>query len=130
MRKLRERLALCGGILILASGVVSVWIGGRAGYMLYEPDPGGVFGHVGVWAGVAAIAIGTALVWISRHEPAGPAAKVTVGLVTVVLGHAGAIAGALLVGTAGVVLCYVSGIWLVVRGVRQRRREKRNTRAG
>jgi hypothetical protein len=125
MRLLREILALCGGILIAASGVVSVWIGGRAGYMLYEPDPGGVFGHVGVWAGVAAITIGSALIWLALHEPAGPLAKVAVGLMTIVLGHLGAIAGALLIGTAGVVLCYVAGIWLVVRGVRQWQREKR-----
>ncbi len=46
----REKLALTGGILIIASGLVSIWIGGREEYMLYQPDPGGVFGHVGVLA--------------------------------------------------------------------------------
>jgi hypothetical protein len=97
-------------------------VGGRAGYMLYEPDPGGLFGHVGILAGIAAILIGCALVWIALREPAAPPAKVAVGLLTVVLGHLGAIAGALLVGTAGMLLCYVAGIWLVVRGLRGRRR--------
>jgi len=114
----REKLAFTGGILIVASGLVSIWIGGRAGFMLYQPDPGGVFGHVGVWAGVAAIVIGSILIWIARHEPASPPAKLVVGLLTVVLGHLGAMAGALLIGTAGVLLCYLTGIWLIVRGVR------------
>jgi hypothetical protein len=119
MRLWRERLAFLGGILIVASGPVSIWVGGRAGYMHSQPDPGGVFGHVGVWTGIAAIVIGSALIWIARHEPVGPVAKVAVGLLTVVLGHLGAIAGALLVGTAGMVLSYVAGIWLTVRGVRE-----------
>ena len=121
----REKLALTGGILIVVSGLVSIWIGARAGYMLYQPDPGGVFGHVGVWAGVAAIVIGSILIWIAFHEPASPPGQVVVGLLTVVLGHLGAIAGALLVGTAGVLLCYVTGIWLMVRGVRLWRRQGR-----
>jgi len=114
----REKLAFTGGILIVVSGLVSIWIGGRAGFMVYQPDPGGVFGHVGVWAGVAAIVIGSILIWIARHEPANPPAKLVVGLLTVVLGHLGAMAGALLIGTAGVLLCYLTGIWLIVRGVR------------
>ncbi len=115
----RAKLALAGGILIVASGLVSIWIGGRAGYMLYQPDPGGVFGHVGVWAGVAAIVIGSILIRIARYEPASPSAKMVAGLLTVVLGHLGAMAGALLVGTAGVLLCYFCGIWLIARGVRE-----------
>ena len=118
----REKLAITGGILIVASGIVSIWVGGRAGYMLYEPDPGGIFGHVGILAGIAAILIGSILIWIALHEPAGSPGKVTVGLLTVVLGHLGGIAGALLVGTIGLILCYVTGIWLVVRGLREWRR--------
>ena len=118
----RQKLALPGGLLIIASGLLSSWIGWREGFMLYEPDPGGVFGHVGVWAGVAAIVIGSVLVWIALHEPAGPLGKVVAGLSTVVLGHLGAVAGALLVGTAGVLLCYVTGVWLMVKGVKLWRR--------
>ena len=117
-----KKLALAGGVLIVASGLVSIWIGARAGFMQYQPDPGGLFGHVGILAGVIAIVIGGVLTWIALHEPAGPLSKVLVGLLTVFLGHLGAIAGALLVGTAGMLLCYVSGIWLVVRGVRLWRR--------
>jgi len=122
MLQSREKLALAGGLLIVASGLVSIWIGARAGLMRYQPDPGELFGHVGVLAGAIAIVIGGILTWIALHEPAGPRCKIVVGLLTVVLGHLGAVAGALLVGTAGVVLCYVSGIWLVVRGVRLWRR--------
>lgn len=118
----RDKLALIGAILIVASGVASIWVGGRAGYIMYEPDPGGLFGHVGILAGIAAILIGSVLVWIALHEPAGSPGKVVFGLFTVILGHLGAITGALLVGTAGLILCYVTGIWLVVRGLREWRR--------
>jgi len=118
----RKNLALVGGMLIVASGLVSMWIGLHEGFMRYEPDPGGLFGHVGVLAGALAIVIGFILTWIALHEPTGPIGKVLAGLLTVVFGHLGAIAGALLVGTAGMLLCYVSGIWLVVRGVRLWRR--------
>jgi hypothetical protein len=113
----REKLAVTGGILIVASGIVSIWVGGQAGYMVYQPDPGGLFGHVGILAGIAAILIGAVLIWMALHEPASPLGKLVVGLLTVVFGHLGAIAGALLVGTAGVILSYVAGIWLVVRGL-------------
>ena len=115
----REKLALAGGILIAVSGLASIWIGGRAGYILYEPDPGSVFGHVGILAGIAAIVIGSGLLWIALHEPADPRGKLALGLLTVVLGHIGAIAGAMLIGTAGVLLCYVAGIWLMVRGIKE-----------
>jgi len=121
----RGKLALAGGILIVASGLVSIWIGAREGFMRYEPDPAGLFGHVGIMAGAVAMVIGGALIWLALHEPAGPLGKVAAGLGTVVLGHLGAITGALLVGTAGMALSYVAGIWLVVRGVRLWRRPAR-----
>jgi hypothetical protein len=124
MLLLRKRLALAGGLLVIASGSVSILIGAREGLMRYEPDPGGLFGHVGVLAGAIAVVIGGILTWIALHEPDGPRGKVATGLFTVVLGHLGAVAGALLVGTAGMVLCYVSGIWLVVKGVRPWRQSK------
>jgi len=114
----RRQLAVAGGVFIVLSGVVSAWVGGREGYLGYQPDPAGIFGHVGVWAGLAAVLIGGTLVWIATHEPASPPAKVLFGLLTVVLGHLGAIAGALLVGTAGLLLSYVSGFWLIGRGIK------------
>lgn len=122
----RQKIALAGAFLIVASGFLSIWVGGRAGFMVSGPDPGKLFGHVGVLTGVAAIVIGSILVWIARHEPEGPFGRLIVGLLTVVLGHLGAITGALLVGTAGVLLCYVAGIWLVVRGLRMWGRQRRD----
>lgn len=122
----RKKLAIAGGVLIVASGFVSIWIGGLAGYMLYEPDTNELFGHVGLLAGVAAILIGWALIWMALHEPTGSLGKVMVGLLTVFLGQLGAIAGALLIGTAGVLLCYVAGIWLLVMGVRSLRATARH----
>ena len=115
----RGRLALTGGMLIAASGLISIWVGGRAGYLFYEPDPGGLFGHVGILAGSAAVLIGCAICWIARREPDRSAGKLAIGLLTAFLGHLGAIAGALLVGTAGVLLCYASGIWLIVSGLKK-----------
>ncbi len=82
-----RKLALVGALLIVASGLVSIWIGVREGFMQYQPDPGGVFGHVGVIAGLIAVVIGGILTWIALHEPASPVGKVVVGLSTVVLGH-------------------------------------------
>jgi hypothetical protein len=122
---LKLRLALAGGILIVASGLVSIVVGGRAGYLFYEPDPGGLFGHVGILAGGAAILIGAVLCWIACHKPERPLVKLAKGLLTVVLGHLGAITGALLVGTAGVLLCYVAGIWLIVEALREWLRQRR-----
>lgn len=122
MSKPRKNIALIGGILVVASGLVGNWIGLREGFTRYEPDPNGLFGRVGILAGALAILMGCVLFWIARHEVKGPLGKVVAGVLTIVLGHLGAIAGALLVGTAGRLLCYVSGIWLVVNGVRLWRR--------
>jgi hypothetical protein len=93
--------------------------------MGYGPDPGGLFGHVGVLAGITALGIGALVVWVALHEPRSAPGKVVVGFLTAFLGHLGVIAGALLIGTAGVVLCYVAGVWLVVRGLREWRAQSR-----
>jgi hypothetical protein len=110
-------LAVAGGVLIAASGLVSVWRGLRSGALFYEKDPGGLFGHVGVVAGLVALAIGAALIWLGRQDHRGLRRLIAAGILMIVLGHLGAIAGALLVGTAGVILCYIAGIWLLARGV-------------
>ncbi|MFC2139511.1 hypothetical protein ACFLR4_02510 [Bacteroidota bacterium] len=114
----RAKLAFIGGALIAASGFVSIFIGVREGFIYYQPDPAGLFGHVGVVSGLIAIVIGAILIWIAKHEPDNPIAKIAAGLLTAVIGHLGAIAGALLVGTAGLLLSYIAGFWLMGRGVR------------
>lgn len=107
-------LATVGGMLIMASGALSLVLGLAAGSMMYEPDPNGIFGHIGVIAGLAAMAIGAAMLWLARTQYPRREHRIVTAILTMLLGHLGAIAGALLVGTAGMVLCYTAGIWLII----------------
>ena len=111
-----KRLATVGGVLILISGIVNSLLGLRIGALVYEVYPGGKMGHVGILAGVMAIAIGLIIIHviapIYKRDTRGH--LVLGGILTVVLGHLGAIAGAIYVGTVGVLLCYVAGVWLIV----------------
>ena len=107
-------LATVGGTLILASGALSLVLGLATGSMMYEPDPNGVFGHIGVFAGLAAMAIGAVILWLVRAQYPRRERRILAAILTMVLGHLGAIEGALLVGTAGMVLCYVAGVWLII----------------
>lgn len=97
----------------MASGLVSLAVALTFGAVLYEVDPNGLFGHVGIVAGLVAVAIGAFLFWFGRLERRTQRHLVLAGIVTVVFGHLGAVAGALLVGTAGVLLCYVAGVWFL-----------------
>lgn len=107
-------LTTVGGGLILASGVLSLALGLRTGLFWYEPDPNGVFGHIGILTGLAAAGIGAFLVWLARTQYPHRRRRIAAGVLTMVLGHLGAVAGALLVGTAGMALCYVGGVWLII----------------
>ncbi|MGD9403313.1 MAG: hypothetical protein PVF95_13730 [bacterium] len=107
-------LATVGGILIVASGALSLVLGLATGSMRYEPDPNGVFGHIGVIAGLAAMVIGAVILWLARAQYPRREHRIVKAILTMVLGHLGAIAGALLVGTAGMALCYIAGVWLII----------------
>jgi lysylphosphatidylglycerol synthetase-like protein (DUF2156 family) len=107
-------LATIGGVLILASGVLSLILGLATGALWYEPDPNGIFGHIGLLAGLSAVAIGAVIVWLTRTQYPHKKRRIIAAILTMVLGHLGAIAGALLVGTAGMVLCYIAGVWLII----------------
>ena len=107
-------LATIGGILILASGVLSLILGLSTGSLRYEPDPNGIFGHIGILAGLAAMVIGGLIVWLARTQYPHKRRRIIAGILTMLLGHLGAITGALLVGTAGMVLCYAAGVWLII----------------
>lgn len=107
-------LATIGGVLIAASGIVSLILGLQTGSLRYEPDPNGIFGHIGILAGVAAMAIGAMIVWLARAQYPRKRRRIAAGIATMVLGHLGAIAGALLVGTAGMALCYVAGVYIII----------------
>jgi hypothetical protein len=107
-------LATMGGLLIIASGVISLALGLGTGSLRYEPDPNYVFGHIGILAGLAAMAIGAVIMWLAQTQYPHKKRRIVAGILTVLLGHLGAIMGALLVGTAGTALCYVAGVWLII----------------
>ncbi len=73
-------------------------------------------GHVGVIAGLIAIVLGITIVFVvvPLYDRRKRWLLALAGLLTIVIGHAGAIAGAIYVGTLGVILCYAAGIWLLV----------------
>jgi hypothetical protein len=109
-------LGISGGVLIIASGILSAMTGWLSDLLLYEPDPGGRFGHVGIIAGLGAVALGAAIIVLATRSPRSRRGEMVLAVIMMALGHAGAIAGALIVGTAGMVLCYVAGIWRILRG--------------
>lgn len=73
-------------------------------------------GHVGIISGVIAVVIGLVIVLVVTpiYDRRNRGLIALGGILTIVLGHAGAVAGALYIGTVGAVLCYIGGIWLVI----------------
>ena len=117
--RILKRITRVGGILIVLSGVVNTVLGARIGAILYDAYPGGKMGHVGIIAGVAAVVIGLIIVFlITRiYDQGSRGFAILGGVLTIVLGHLGAIAGAIYVGTVGAALCYIAGIWTIVVAV-------------
>lgn len=113
---LPRKIAVAGGVLITLSGLLNLVLGVQIGAAYYYPYPGGKMGHVGIIAGVIAVGIGLAmLLGLPRlYEAPSRGLRIVGAVLTFVLGHAGAVFGALYVGTAGVILSYLSGIWLLV----------------
>jgi hypothetical protein len=107
-------LATIGGALILASGMLSLGLGLGTGSLWYEPDPNGVFGHIGILSGLSATVIGAVIVWLARIQYPHKKHHIMAAILTMALGHLGAIMGALLVGTVGMILCYIAGVWLII----------------
>jgi len=105
-----------GGIFITLSGILNLVLGIQIGALHYYPYPGGKMGHVGITAGLVAILIGIfiilALPLLYTHHD--KRLRILGGLLTIFLGHAGAVFGALYVGTIGVILAYIGGIWLLI----------------
>ena len=114
------KITRAGGIFILLSGVLNTILGLKIGAVYYYPYPGGKMGHVGILAGLAAILIGALIiVGIPRLINHGnKRVRILGSILTVVLGHLGAVFGALCLGTIGVFLCYLGGIWLLVASLR------------
>lgn len=110
------KIAAAGGVFITLSGILNLILGIQIGALHYYPYPGGKMGHVGITAGVAAIAIGLVILFgLPRlYEQADQRLRILGSILTFVLGHAGAVFGALYVGTIGVILSYIGGIWLLI----------------
>jgi hypothetical protein len=111
-----RKIAAAGGIFITLSGILNLILGIQIGALHYYPYPGGKMGHVGITAGVAAILLGVLIAFALPllYEKQDRRLRILGGFLTVILGHAGAVFGALYVGTVGVILCYLGGIWLMV----------------
>jgi len=111
-----RKLAEVGGSLIFVSGIMNALLGLKIGALFYEIYPGGYFGHVGILAGIAAILIGLIIMLgiVRIYESKNRRYILSGGLLTIVVGHIGGIAGAIYVSTVGVLLCYITGIWLIV----------------
>ncbi|HSG80952.1 MAG TPA: hypothetical protein VLC48_01775 [Gemmatimonadota bacterium] len=118
--KTPKTIAAVGGVLIAVSGLVNAALGARVNALVYDVYPGGRMGHVGIIAGIAAIVIGMVIVFlvVPLYKRRKRALLALGGFLTIVLGHAGAVAGAIYVGTAGVILCYIAGVWLLVIAAR------------
>ena len=84
-------LTAISGALLAASGAVSVAITLPIGAVLYEVDPHGLFGHIGIVAGGVAIVLGAFLWWFGRVRHSSTGRLFLAGIVSIVMGHAGAV---------------------------------------
>jgi len=109
----QKKTTVAGGLLISISGVVNVILGAQIGAIFYDVYPGGNMGHVGIIAGIGAILVGLVIVFFVRllYEQQKRGLIALGGILTVVLGHLGAVWGAIYVGTVGLLLCYIAGFW-------------------
>ena len=110
-----RKLALTGSILIVLSGLLSIVLGSVYGLWHYEPDPNELFGHIGIYPGIKAVIIGAILITLALFDGKSRRHRILAGLGFVVLGHLGAVYGAMLVGTAGVLCLYIAGFGMIIR---------------
>ena len=115
----RELVLGTGAVLIFLSGIVSIVVSIPVKAVYNGVDPNGLFGHIGIVNGVLAMIIGGFLFWLSRQALKNALLTVVSGILMVVVGHLGAVMGVLLVGTAGLLLCYIAGFWSIVLGIKR-----------
>ena len=108
-----------GAVLIFLSGIVSIVVSIPVKAVYNGVDPNGLFGHIGIVNGVLAMIIGGFLFWLGRQVLKNALLTVVSGILMVVVGHLGAVMGVLLVGTAGLLLCYIAGFWSIVLGIKR-----------
>jgi hypothetical protein len=119
-KKITRGLVLrTGAVLIFLSGIVSIVVSIPVKAVYNGVDPNGLFGHIGIVNGVLAMIIGGFLFWLSRQALKNALLTVVSGILMVVVGHLGAVMGVLLVGTAGLLLCYIAGFWSIVLGIKR-----------
>jgi hypothetical protein len=119
-KKITRGLVLrTGAVLIFLSGIVSIVVSIPVKAVYNGVDPNGLFGHIGIVNGVLAMIIGGFLFWLSRQALKNALLTVVSGILMVVIGHLGAVMGVLLVGTAGLLLCYIAGFWSIVLGIKR-----------
>ena len=119
-KKITRGLVLrTGAVLIFLSGIVSIVVSIPVKAVYNGVDPNGLFGHIGIVNGVLAMIIGGFLFWLSRQVLKNALLTVVSGILMVVVGHLGAVMGVLLVGTAGLLLCYIAGFWSIVLGIKR-----------
>ena len=119
-KKITRGLVLrTGAVLIFLSGIVSIVVSIPVKAVYNGVDPNGLFGHIGIVNGVLAMIIGGFLFWLGRQVLKNALLTVVSGILMVVVGHLGAVMGVLLVGTAGLLLCYIAGFWSIVLGIKR-----------
>ena len=78
-------------------------------------------GHVGIIAGLTAILLGLIIIYYlpKLSDLQSRSKRLLGGTLTILLGHAGAVYGALYLGTVGVILCYIAGMWILIHNLRR-----------
>lgn len=118
IKKIRRLILRVGAVLIFLSGIVSIVVSIPIKAVYNGVDPNGLFGHIGIVNGILAMLIGVFLFWLSRQEIKHALFIIISGIFMLVVGHLGAVMGALLVGTAGLLLCYIAGFWSIGLGIK------------
>jgi hypothetical protein len=119
IKNIRSFILRSGAVLIFFSGIVSIVVSIPVKAVFNGVDPNGLFGHIGIVNGILSMIIGAFLFWLSRQVFKKALLTMVSGILMVVVGHLGAVMGALLVGTGGLLLCYIAGFWSIGLGIKR-----------
>jgi len=97
-----------GGVIIFLSGIASIVLGLKTKEPFYDVYPGGKMGHIGIHAGVTAVIIGLVIIFgiVQLYDSMNTNSLIVGAILTIILGHIGAVAGAMYVGTLSRSLLY------------------------
>ncbi|UCG30779.1 MAG: hypothetical protein JSV53_02585 [candidate division WOR-3 bacterium] len=124
--RIPRKLTIIGGTLIAASGLVNTVLGMSIHALYYDVYPGGKMGHVGIFAGIVAVILGLLIVFVvvPLYNRQNRSYIALGGILTVVLGHLGAVAGAIYIGTLGLLLCYIAGFWAIALALFKKKKKE------